>query len=301
MSDLRQQNVTLRLAVEALHDAQTARGRHSNRVKSYRRLTGLDYPREADIVAPSLELAEREITEKVEKLAKAHPLWEEFGSQVKGLGPILLAKVMAEVITFGGRAIDRFPNVSKLWKYFGLAPGQRVKRGERGGYRKRAKSVAWLVARNILMAQGPGGRRKREPGEWYRLYEQYRGYEEQKNKEGIRLAPRDCAGFLLAEPVGKFEAGTMIRKTEATGKKGKGGNFAEFLAECEKVGAKSVRVRLTDKHMHAKAVRKLMKRFVALFWATWRKVEGLPVTEPYVHRKESQSRTETHGADAPKP
>jgi len=286
---LTQLNVQIRLAVEALHDIQTARIRHSNRVGAYKRLTGLDYPREADIVAPPLEVAEREMVEKVEKLVKDHPLWEEFGSQVKGLGPILLAKVMAEVITFEGRGIDRFDNVSKLWKYFGLAPGQRARRGEKAGYRRRAKSVAWLVARNILMAQGPGGKRAREPGEWYKLYEQYRQQEERKNEEGIRLAPQDCAGFILAEDIGKFGAGTMIRKTEALGRKGKGGNFAEFLGECEKVGAKSVRVKLTDKHMHTRAVRKLMKRFLALFWVAWRKVEGLPVTKPCVHRKEKPS------------
>lgn len=41
----------------------------------------------------------------------------------------------------------------------------------------------------------------------------------------------------------------------------------------------------TDAHIHNMAHRKVIKIFLQHFWVTWRTMEGLPVTMPYVHDK----------------
>lgn len=44
-------------------------------------------------------------------------------------------------------------------------------------------------------------------------------------------------------------------------------------------------VHITQGHAHRRAIRKMMKIFLQHFWVEWRKVEDLPVTEPYVKAK----------------
>jgi len=59
--------------------------------------------------------------------------------------------------------------------------------------------------------------------------------------------------------------------------------------ECE--NRKAHKPDFTDQHLHYRAQRKMVKLFLSHLWETWRRMEGLPVTEPYVlagdghHRK----------------
>jgi hypothetical protein len=75
-----------------------------------------------------------------------HPLRVHFLSRIRGIGPVLSSGIIAWL-----SPISRFPNISKLWKYCGLAPDQRRRRGERAGYNVRLQSFfLWKVATSFV-------------------------------------------------------------------------------------------------------------------------------------------------------
>jgi len=53
-----------------------------------------------------------------------------------------------------------------------------------------------------------------------------------------------------------------------------------FYKECKRK-LKKAKAPACALHIHYRAMRKMVKRFLADFWAAWRSLEGLPVSEPY--------------------
>lgn len=78
------------------------------------------------------------------------------------------------------------------------------------------------------------------------------------------------------------------RETEKLGNPIKNPTNCPHYAECVKaLVGKAGRLGKKPKpppcrlHIHLRALRKMVKRFLADLWAEWRKMEGLPVTDPY--------------------
>jgi len=258
----------LRILVETFWDIQSARIRAENRIRAYRQRYGVEYP-EAEFVFSLMRSMEKRARERIEKRMEEHPAWD-WVSQVKGAGRLLVSQAIGLIGDIG-----RFPNISKLWKYSGMhvIEGKAPKRRRYGKveWNPRLRSVFWKIGRNLLMAKAS----------YYEAYQLFRRKEEEKNLTPKEVPIEDTAGFLLVEDVGSFKAGTMIRKTEKTGKKGKGGNYERFGKEVRKLGKEKVKVKMTDLHIHMRALRKTIKLFIAHLWTEWRKAEGLPITMPY--------------------
>jgi Transposase IS116/IS110/IS902 family. len=86
------------------------------------------------------------------KILKAYiePLriYQGFLKQVRGIDVCTAAQLVGIVGN-----IERFKTVSKLWKYFGLAPGQKLRRGEQLDYNPDAKAlICGIVGPNFLRA-----------------------------------------------------------------------------------------------------------------------------------------------------
>lgn len=62
-----------------------------------------------------------------------------------------------------------------------------------------------------------------------------------------------------------------------------GNGKCERYAECMSK-LKKAKVPSCKNHMHYMAMRPMVKRFLADFWAAWRSLEGLPVSKPYAHK-----------------
>ena len=146
-----------------------------------RMLKGLiETPKEIDDLVwyhNRLYKTEKQLVKRLEAWSKAHPLRINFLSRIQGIGPILSSALIAWL-----EPIDRFSNISKLWKYCGLAPGQKRKRGQKLDYNPRLKTLMWKVASSFE-------KQKAEKSFYRRIYQLKKTY--YLNREDLAKAIDD--------------------------------------------------------------------------------------------------------------
>lgn len=124
----------------------------------------------------ALEDQKAVVEKALAKAAKAHPLWQSWGVDVRGMGPMTFAGLVGEA----GDAIEDYRTISGLWKRFGLAviAGGRQRRvtGEdalKHGYSPQRRAFAYLIAESVL--------RKSQEGDHFRtLYNDKKSVELEK-------------------------------------------------------------------------------------------------------------------------
>jgi len=104
--------------------------------------------------------------------SKHHPIRIHFLARVRGIGPILASGLIAWL-----SPIERFPNISKLWKYCGVAPGQRRRRGQKANFNPRLKTLMWKIATSFE-------KQKAERSYYRRIYDWKKQY--YLNREDLR-------------------------------------------------------------------------------------------------------------------
>ncbi len=107
---------------------------------------------------------EKELAKKLDAWSKNHPLRIHFLNRIQGMGPILSSALIAWL-----SPISRFPNISKLWKYCGLAPGQKRRRGQKINYNPHLKTLMWKIATSFE-------KQKPEKSFFRRLYDKKKAY-----------------------------------------------------------------------------------------------------------------------------
>jgi hypothetical protein len=112
----------------------------------------------------SLYETEKQLAKRLNAWSKHHPIRIHFLNRIQGIGRVLSSGVIAWL-----SPISRFPNISKLWSYCGLAPQHKRRRGEKLGYNPRVKTLMWKVATSI---------EKQNPAKSFyrRIYEQKKQY-----------------------------------------------------------------------------------------------------------------------------
>ncbi|HEW91877.1 MAG TPA: hypothetical protein ENF81_04975 [Thermotogaceae bacterium] len=103
-------------------------------------------------LAEFFQTTEESLEKSIKREIKHEPIYKEFFSKVKGIGPILAAKIMYYI-----RDIGRFPNVAKLWRYAGLAvingKAETLQRGQKISYRPEFKATMYVVGSSMLKAR----------------------------------------------------------------------------------------------------------------------------------------------------
>jgi len=166
----------------------------------------------------SLRETEKQLAKRLNNWSSKHPLRTTYLSNIKGIGPIFSSALIAWLTP-----ISRFDNISKLWKYSGLAPGQKRRKGEKLGYNPHIKTLMWKIAGS---------------------------FEKQKAAKSVyRTIYDEKKRYYLNRP-----------------------DLAKAITDKTK-GAKL--------HVRLMAMRYVSKHFLADLWLTWRKLEGLSITEPY--------------------
>lgn len=187
----------------------------------------------------------RQLTEVLEEI----PIYTDYLTNQRGVGPAMAGVLIAYFDPAKAR------HVSSFWKYAGLDVGSDGK--------GRSRREAHLVERKYIDKNG-----------------------DEKTRMGITYEP-----FLKTKLMGVLggsflRAGSPWRQQYDNRK-----HRVENDPAREKCTVNEYKKRRragenvdhlwTPGRIHTDATRYMIKQFLAEFWTTWRKLEGLPVTEPY--------------------
>lgn len=252
--------VELRRLVDTLYDIQEARKRVENRMRNMPLMDIFD----------DLQPIEDRITKLIESKLKLIPIWTEFISKVKGVGPRLAGYVIGKTtVRFipvseedltdyspfqqslaqktkdskymipTKRGIEAFSTISKYWAFWGLAvkdgEAQRRKKGEKSSYNPMNLSTAWKIGKQFVMQ---GARYRAE-------------YDKYKTRITAQRTP--------SEKCPQYGVNRSCKTRIDQGKK----------PSCKG-------------HIHNMSQRYAAKEFYKDLWIAWRILEDLPVSEAYV-------------------
>lgn len=184
----------------------------------------------------SLHETEKQLAKRLDAWSSHHPLRAIYLSKIYGIGPILSSGILSWLTP-----IERFQTISKLWKYCGLAPDQKRRKGEKLSYNPRLKTLMWKIATSFE-------KQNKKKSHYTHIYEQQKAYYTSRE------------------------------------------DFKQKITAKEK-GVKG--------HIRNMTLRYVVKRFLADLWVTWRKLEGLETSQPYIIGKEGHSHYEPPTIDKP--
>lgn len=241
-------NRELRIIIESYYDIQKLRIAMNSRLYAYRKAGFLQICNPEPLLL-KLEALEHELEHELKVIVEQHPLWQEWFCDIRGIGPVMAAGVIA-----WRDDISKAPTVSAFWKYHGFAPSQtRRSKGVKLDYNPKAKTHCWKVGMQLLKAKS----------NYSKIY--YETKPEYENREDIKAMHNNVIKEI------KNKKGETIRIYEAAG------------------GPKSYKL-----HIHQMSMRKMIKRFLADTWLVWRRIEGLPVIEPYIFSTAAQQKGIAH-------
>lgn len=249
---------TIKAVVQNWIDEQGRRLAINNRLAKAAKgdiyLTEYDVKINAELI-DDLKQREKDALKRVERMCKEHPMWPWL-DKVKGVGPSISGALLSQF------DIHKADTVSKFWAFAGLAvvdgKAQKRTKGET------MKFNGWL--RMILIGRLGPSFLKAKNETYSKLYYDTRHRLESAGKCGLAVE----------------EHAKNVKKVAATwypSGSTKGPQDGDFC---------------TAGHMHNKAVRKMVKQFLADFHTAWRELEGLPVRPPYAIEKLGM---EPHGED----
>lgn len=93
-------------------------------------------------LAKKIAAEEAKLEKQIEEYAKSHPLWDQFASRIKGIGPLLFGKIVARLDPVG---IHNFAYPSALWRWCGLAVVDGIAQNRLTGQ----KAIDWKFDRNL--------------------------------------------------------------------------------------------------------------------------------------------------------
>lgn len=244
----------LRMFVEGLYDVQKGRISLINMGHAYKKRMGLkdDNPVFMEVMQKVKEMKdiEKYMDRKIKKELKNYPAYTEGLKRIKGLGgPRVAGGIISWMEKFDKEtkkviSIERFERISSLWQYAGIGePGQKMRRGEKLNFNPRLKMHVLEKAGNSLI----------------------KSVEIKYDKKGEKIKiPRFYRQIFLNFKKKYREEHPEKIWNGRYSKKGK--KIYDF----------------SDGHIFLMARRAMCKILLSNFWIVWRKLEGLPVTKPYV-------------------
>lgn len=94
-----------------------------------------------------LKSIEKSIKDDIEDIVTETELWKKFLKDVRGIGPTLAAGLYAYI------DIEKAKHVSSIWKYAGLAPDSKRKKGEKLDYNPELKDICWKIGESFLKSK----------------------------------------------------------------------------------------------------------------------------------------------------
>lgn len=162
----------LKLLVRQFYTLQDQRKALSNRIGAYDRL-GLDVPAAHEALGV-YAILEKRIGRLIAKQLRGIPIWDQWLSQVRGIGPLLGGSLIAEL-----EAPDKYGGIRSIRAYCGYdvreGRAPRRRKGEKANWNPQLRVTLWKIGKSFVRCRSSLGRR---------LYDEYREYYERRNGDG---------------------------------------------------------------------------------------------------------------------
>ncbi len=195
---------------------------------------------------------EADADKDIQRLSKEYEIIDHM-IEVKGIGRMLASKVVSMI------DIERSATVSALWRYCGYGLGE------------------YWVKDNKVMAPKVGKKWEGKGEDKQLVTVIPKPKDDWELKE---LRDRPVPGYMLCynmrlKSTLYLVAGSFLKSSSPYRK----------IYDSARVYYDANRPDWTDGHKHNASLRKMTKMFISHLWLTWRQIEGLPVSKPYVHEK----------------
>ena len=300
---------SLKLTVRAFYDVQDLRKKAFNRIGALQRDVGISGDEAnwlTEKVFDRIYDVEKNIFKDIAKEVHGMPLWKEWLQYVWGIGETLTGALVAEITD-----ISKFDTISKLWAYGGQHPIAIIK--ENGETRRWFPTqdeaegfVIHLVETEYETAKYWAEKRKEKC-----KYDPVRKKEEYLRRcawgihhEPEWIASRRITGLpdntnsnlkVIAWKCGQqFQKGNPEKSKYRTYYDDAKAYYLNRDTDGKPSrikGRKSVYITKDGKgeisagHINNRALRKTVKLLLSHLWVQWRKLEGLPISKPYVIEK----------------
>lgn len=219
---------------------------------------------------------EKDLEKLITKQLKNHALYNQYLALIRGIGPILAAGLIAYI-----GDIERFKHVSSLWQYCGYGMNR---------YCENCKKPTWVEVEydtgTLAKKLHPLESCSICKGDTIPIVQsRISGYQSNWNDKLKVLAWKAGTSF-VKQPAAKSKYRKLYDKIKKQ----------EHKQHPKKIKVKT-KTLYNDGHLHNRAMRKVVKIFLAHLWQTWRRQEGLEVTEPYAKQLLSHSVVEAFTDD----
>jgi len=269
----------LRALVETFFDIQEDRKRAYNRYLAYKRQhMEVDDFLGVQLVKQLKEI-EDSIKKKIQEELKDHPVMNWIKG-VKGVSALLVGQLMAII-----GDISRFDTISKLWTYCGMGVETRCEKCGKRIFKNDLEKERFIEKMVNRLKEAHERRKEKAAFDEEAARKRVESWIcKCKDPKPVDVAPRKRRGELTEyNPRARtvcWKIGTQLLKL------GKKLNtkwwqlYQQYKEYYRKRGdAKN------DLHIHYRALRRIIKLFLACLWLVWREAEGLPTRPPYAIEK----------------
>ncbi len=261
-------NSLLRALVD-LRDRQIQKSRiqFSNRLSAIDRLTDETDGKQREVISRWLDVfstLEKTIDKDIATIVKQEPIYEEM-SQIRGIGPMLAAKILAMV------DIEVADSVSALWRYSGYGVGKYWV-DENDKVQAPQIGMKWIktseVRDEVIV-------REAEEKVLVRIV-----VNPKLEWKLVEMRDRPLEGWLL--PYNKRLKTTLYLVASSFLKCG---SPYRLFFDNAKLHYAVTHPEWKPAHVRDASMRKQTKMFLSHLWLRWRTLEGLPVRQPYAFEK----------------
>lgn len=198
---------------------------------------------------------EKQIRDYIDHEIRDIPIVDVFLYPIKGIGPLISGGLISRLDP------HKAPHASSFWKFMGLhvenEQAVRMEEGKKLGFNPRLRTLSWKIVDSFVKQKTP---------EYIEIYIDAKPKENEKLGCPVEYDEKGKAVSTHPERCPLYPDRCIAYK--------------RIMAKAKRTEKKPKKVPC-GKHVHYRAGRKMVKRFIADLWGTWRSLEKLPVSEPY--------------------
>jgi len=255
--------------VEMYYDFQHQRIMTGNRIQMNAERNKITEQQLEDFGVTEIERKSEAFEKDLKKIfvteIQSRRIWTEYFEKIYGIGPVISCGLLAYIDDIG-----KFDNISKLWQYGGFGMNTYCENCKKPTFvirefQKEGKKTKTKAKQLKPMERCPECNNKTVPI----IQKRMTGYMSNWNDKFKVLIWKIGMSFEKQGIKSGYYNWYKIYKAEEREK------HPEKIKE-------GTRTLYNDGHIRNRALRKVSKLFLSHFWVTWREMEGLEVTDPYV-------------------